>query len=300
MRRKLRIHPGEEGQVLLLALVFITAITVLLTALLNNVFTSYATTGAFLTATQPIPVDGAMEQAIADLRTPANDNAFQPTATPSWYNPAAGGCPGMVPGIGGNNPNPVTVPEPGLDRSVTDGVLNSTTNVTSATAHFTGGDVRAIIGGTGIPTGTYVVSVTNSTTVVIFQAATTVASGETLTIDKGTFRLDVSHCHPVGWVKSKCSSSLARRRPQWAVQAPPPSRPPCGSLSRAIRSAVHRHDRQLVGPTRERHLTMQRFSRLRSAEPPDEGGFTLRALGLLGHCVDPSSPVSAGPSSKPS
>ena len=69
-----------------------------------------------------------------------------------------------------------------VKRSVTDGVLNSTTTVTSATAAFTSADVGSAITGTGIPAGATIASVTNATTVVISAAATATATGVTLTI----------------------------------------------------------------------------------------------------------------------
>lgn len=67
-------------------------------------------------------------------------------------------------------------------RTVTDGVLNSSTTVTSATAVFTANDVGATITGTGIPAAATIVSRTNATTVVISAAATATSSGVTLTI----------------------------------------------------------------------------------------------------------------------
>lgn len=67
-------------------------------------------------------------------------------------------------------------------RTVADGVLNSSTTVTSATAVFTANDVGAAIVGTGIPGGATIVSRTNATTVVISAAATATSSGVTLTI----------------------------------------------------------------------------------------------------------------------
>lgn len=67
-------------------------------------------------------------------------------------------------------------------RVVTDGVLNSTTTITSATAAFVSGDVGSIVTGTGIPSGTTIDSVTNATTVVLSDAATATATGVNLTI----------------------------------------------------------------------------------------------------------------------
>lgn len=69
-------------------------------------------------------------------------------------------------------------------RTVTDGVLNSSTTVTSATAVFSSSDVGAAIVGTGIPVATTIASVTNPTTVVISAAATATATGVSLTITR--------------------------------------------------------------------------------------------------------------------
>ena len=67
-------------------------------------------------------------------------------------------------------------------RSVTDGVLNSTTTVTSATASFVASDVGRPVTGTGIPDGTTIVTVTNGTTIVLSAAATATATGVALTL----------------------------------------------------------------------------------------------------------------------
>jgi hypothetical protein len=67
-------------------------------------------------------------------------------------------------------------------RSVSDGVTNSTTTVTSATAAFVAGDVGKQISGGSIPTGAFIASVSNGTTVLISAAATASASGLTIVI----------------------------------------------------------------------------------------------------------------------
>lgn len=69
-------------------------------------------------------------------------------------------------------------------RTVADGVLNSSTTVTSATAAFTSLDVGATITGTGIPVAATIASVTNGTTVVISAAATATSSSVSLTITR--------------------------------------------------------------------------------------------------------------------
>lgn len=67
-------------------------------------------------------------------------------------------------------------------RRITDGVLNSTTTVVSATAAFVSpDDVGRSVTGTGIPSSTVISSVTNATTIVISHAATVTGTGKTLT-----------------------------------------------------------------------------------------------------------------------
>jgi hypothetical protein len=70
-------------------------------------------------------------------------------------------------------------------RQVVDGVTNSTTLVTSATALFNFGDVGRPISGAGIPAGTIISSVASATNVNISQPATASASGVTLTLGGG-------------------------------------------------------------------------------------------------------------------
>ena len=67
-------------------------------------------------------------------------------------------------------------------RTFNDGVENSTTTLTSATAAFVAGDVNRPISGPNIPANTYVLSVTNGTTIVMSNAATGTASGLTITL----------------------------------------------------------------------------------------------------------------------
>jgi hypothetical protein len=67
-------------------------------------------------------------------------------------------------------------------RVVTDGVLNETTTLTSATAVFTQGDVGKPISATGIPASTTIASVTSATSIVLSAAATATASSVSVTI----------------------------------------------------------------------------------------------------------------------
>ena len=74
----------------------------------------------------------------------------------------------------------------GIRKVFADGVLNSTTTVTSAAAGFNGADVGRTITGTGIPGGTTIASVTNATTAIMSAAATATASSVTITLGRPT------------------------------------------------------------------------------------------------------------------
>lgn len=76
----------------------------------------------------------------------------------------------------------------------TDGVLNSTTLVTSATAAFTQADVGRTITGTGIPAGTTITAVASATNATMSQAATATASSVSITIGRGSKATFVVTC----------------------------------------------------------------------------------------------------------
>ena len=80
-----------------------------------------------------------------------------------------------------------------LNRSVADGVTNSTTTVTSATAAFPQADVGARVSGAGIHAGATVATVSNGTTVVLSAAATASASSVALTIERTLAKLVGTH-----------------------------------------------------------------------------------------------------------
>lgn len=67
-------------------------------------------------------------------------------------------------------------------RTVTDGVTNTDTSLTSATAAFTSADVGRAVTGAGIPANTVISSVTSSTAVVLSKATTATATGVSVTI----------------------------------------------------------------------------------------------------------------------
>jgi hypothetical protein len=94
-------------------------------------------------------------------------------------------------------------------RTVTDGVLNSTTTVTSATANFTNADVGAAVIGTGIPAGARVSTVTNSTTIVLTVAASTTASAVTIQIAHDTIRTPSAKDVNTGSVSARCGYFLS-------------------------------------------------------------------------------------------
>jgi hypothetical protein len=83
------------------------------------------------------------------------------------------------------NPQAAITAYPAASRSVTDAVLNATTKVTSATADFVVLDVGRPVTGTGIPAGTTIASVENSTTITLSAAATSTASNVSLTFGVG-------------------------------------------------------------------------------------------------------------------
>jgi hypothetical protein len=68
--------------------------------------------------------------------------------------------------------------------SFTDGVTNSTTTVTSATAAFVSNDYGSPIMGAGLPNNVFITKVVNTTTVIISKAATASATGVTIYINR--------------------------------------------------------------------------------------------------------------------
>lgn len=69
-------------------------------------------------------------------------------------------------------------------RTVADGVLNTTTTVTSANANFTEADRYKPISGTGIPDGAYISSIVSESTILLSAAATATATGVSIVIGK--------------------------------------------------------------------------------------------------------------------
>ncbi len=71
---------------------------------------------------------------------------------------------------------------PAVSRSVSDGVIATSTSLVSATANFVSSDVGRVVAGTGIAPGTTISTVTNATTVVLSTATTASASSVTVLI----------------------------------------------------------------------------------------------------------------------
>lgn len=69
-----------------------------------------------------------------------------------------------------------------VPRTVTDGVTNGTTTITSATANFASTDVGIRVTGTNIPSGATIASVTNATTAVLSSTATGSDTGGTISL----------------------------------------------------------------------------------------------------------------------
>ena len=79
-------------------------------------------------------------------------------------------------------------------RSVSDGVFNSTSTVTSAAANFTSADVGSLVTGTGVPTGTYIGAVVSESNVTLTNPTTATGTGRSITITprvgKGVEKMD--------------------------------------------------------------------------------------------------------------
>ncbi|KQR77303.1 hypothetical protein ASF98_21385 [Arthrobacter sp. Leaf337] len=69
-------------------------------------------------------------------------------------------------------------------RTVDDGVLNSTTTLTSAKAAFVAADVGRTVSGRGVADKTEIVSITDGTTVVLSKAATATANEVSITLGR--------------------------------------------------------------------------------------------------------------------
>jgi hypothetical protein len=104
-------------------------------------------------------------------------------------------------------------------RTVADGVTNSTTTLTSATMAFTSDDVGQPISGGSIPVGTTISSFTNSTTVIMSQAAAGSASGLTLTL--GVVEIVAPRHYMAAWVTS--TNPAFESAVCWVFRVTPPS-----------------------------------------------------------------------------
>jgi hypothetical protein len=93
-----------------------------------------------------------------------------------------------------------------LVRVVADGVTNTDTSLTSATAVFTDDDKGKPVSGTGIAAGTTILSVTSATVVVLSLATTATATGVSITIGIALAAASyVSGLKPISFTKGSVS-----------------------------------------------------------------------------------------------
>ena len=126
-------------------------------------------------------------------------------------------------------------------RTVADGATNSNTTVTSATAAFDSNDVGRTISGGSIPAGTTIASVTNATTVVISQAATTTATGVTLTISNNVPATVSGSVSYYGYTLRETSGSAGATVVVRDASA-------TGTILDEITLTAGAHDREFYGP----------------------------------------------------
>ena len=273
-----RVQRSEDGQALLLALGFILGVSLIVGALLFEAWGGFATTMAFGTVLQQqYQADAAVQEAINALTIAGNALPPIPPGKPLWVP-----CPVA---FSSWDSNPVTTANgPALwtyctilsdtfevqnveisacatpySRIVIDGSVGAgpTTTISSATANFTAADVGMDIETTpntslnvfSIATGTYITTVTSSTTATISQPTTNTALASNLdwTITQNP---------------TACPLPLVRLR-----------HPEQGDVNQP----VQRQHRGLVGALRKEHLTMSRVLPSR-ADPDREAGFTLPEL----------------------
>lgn len=119
---------------------------------------------------------------------------------------------------------PPTISTPGTStRTVTDGATNTNTTVTSATAAFDNRDIKALISGTGIPAGAYIVAINSATSVTISAAATATATGVTLTIvRKGAVDI-ITQAQDAAALNGTAAQIIAGTKPCLHVDCPAPT-----------------------------------------------------------------------------
>lgn len=108
-------------------------------------------------------------------------------------------------------------------RTVTDGVTNSTTTVTSATAAFDARDVGATISGSGIPGGAFITTINSATSVIISAEATLTAAGVTLTIVRRGAVGTVTAAQDLAALNGTLAQQIAGRKPCLHAACPAPS-----------------------------------------------------------------------------
>lgn len=167
----------------------------------NAILTVSVTGGSYTVPTQPVNL--ALTTTVGDATTPGAEvsnsgtsgatYARQPTNgsgnTNIWGSASGGSITNSAASVSFTNMPACTIQGIELWDSHTrtnpsaDGVTtNNSPNISSATAAFTSADVGQKISGTGIPTGTTIASVTDSTHAVMSANATATASTVTFTI----------------------------------------------------------------------------------------------------------------------
>jgi hypothetical protein len=119
---------------------------------------------------------------------------------------------------------PPSISSPGTTtRTVADGATNTNTTVTSATAAFDNRDIKALISGTGIPAGAYIVAINSATSVTISVAATATATGVTLTIvRKGAVDI-ITQAQDAAALNGTAAQVIAGTKPCLHVDCPAPT-----------------------------------------------------------------------------
>jgi acetyl esterase/lipase len=116
---------------------------------------------------------------------------------------SAGGAPGNTPQW------VIDTAETAGAATFTNGVFNATTEITSATANFTGPDYKQPVTGAGIPAGAVIATVNSTTSVTLSLSTTTSGTGKTFTIrgrsnfinyvDHNADGTDTNRHQPVFW-----------------------------------------------------------------------------------------------------
>jgi hypothetical protein len=146
-----------------------------------------------------------ISQYCSGLPTDANgnfdpSNSYSPTSPDNNFSPNP--VPNTVCSLTLSGPRPANIYTDGITasgRTVQDAVTNGTTTITSASIGFVSpNDVNQLVTGTGIPAGTRIQSVTNATTAVLTNPASTTINEGDLTIVGSTVNFASPHGFAAG------------------------------------------------------------------------------------------------------